>query len=277
MSKPIGDLTLKAAPVGADMIAIADSQDSNKTKKILVSAISGGGGGGGSDMIHVLDDVVTWSNPTYSATGTGITQYEDGHFYLIKFPTISGTINEARNVNINNLGDISLEYNNQSDWYNGFTSNANVLPKTPHTSILLYRSSSNKFYLIDSDYSSYKNQMLCRSFVASSKISVGSYCTSVEQQFVNEPSTTPSISISSSAGFHKGYICSNAVTALTINAISSSSWETEIHFTTDSTFTFTLSGTKLKWLGDAAPTFDPNTSYVIAIKNGYGVCSKVVP
>lgn len=276
MSKPIGDLTLKAAPAGADMIAIADSQDSNKTKKILVSAISGGGGGG-SDMIHVLDDTVTWSDPTYSATGTGITQYEDGHFYLIKFPTISGTISDARNVNINNIGNVPLEYNDQSDWYNGFTSKANVLPKTQHTSILLYRSATNRFYLIDSDYSTYKNQMLCRSFVASSKMSLGPYCTSVEQIMYNEPSTTPSITISGSAGYHRGAICLNPITALTINANNSSSWETEIHFTTDSTFSLTISGTKLKWLGDAAPTFDPNTSYVIAIKNGYGVCSKVVP
>jgi hypothetical protein len=74
------------------------------------------------------------------------------------------------------------------------------------------------------------------------------------------------------------WTCTQPLTSLTVNAPSfTSTWETEIHFTTDSTFAFTLTGTELKWLGDAAPTFEPNTSYVIAVKNGYGVCSKVVP
>lgn len=43
MSKTIGNMTLKATPVGTDAVAIADSEDSDKTKKVLLSSIAGGG------------------------------------------------------------------------------------------------------------------------------------------------------------------------------------------------------------------------------------------
>lgn len=274
MSKPIGDLTLKAAPAGADMIAIADSQDSNKTKKILVSAISGGGGGGGSDMIHVLDDTVTWANPTYSATGTGITQYEDGHFYLIKFPSISGSISQNRKLNINNLGEKNLSYNYFSDWLNDSVSQSNLLPETPATCVLLYRSSTNTFYLIDSTNHTYKDRI----YLYEGHLYTAYYGRNVVPQEVSSQyNSTVSVNISANTSCHKLYDCTVAVTSLTIIATNRSSWETEVHFTTGATFSLNLSGSNFKWLGDAAPTFEPNTSYVIAIKNGYGVCSKVVP
>lgn len=270
MSRTIGNMTLKATPVGTDMVAIADSEDLDKTKKVLLSALSGGG----SNMIHVLDDTVTWSNPTYSATCTGITQYEDGHFYLIRFPSISGTISSNRKLNINNLGDKNLSYNYFSGWLNDSISQSNLLPETPETCVLLYRSSTNTFYLIDSTSNIYKSSMylyeghLYRAYYGRDM---------VPQELSTQYNSTLTVTLSSSTSFHKFYNCTVALTSLTIKANAKSSWETEIDFTTDSTFSLTVTGSNLKWLGDAAPTFDPNTSYVIAIKNGYGVCSKVVP
>lgn len=269
MSRTIGNMTLKATPVGTDMVAIADSEDLDKTKKVLLSALSGG-----SDMIHVLDDTVTWSNPTYSATGAGITQYEDGHFYLIKFPSISGVINEGRNLNINNLGGKSLDFNYSNQW---LTNRRYILPTTPETSIVLYRSSTDRFYFITSTSKDCVEAGYYGSVEANDVIVRGDY---VYQLSRNIDSSTPTITIAINGTdhYHVVYYCSLPLTSLTINVSAASSrWETEIDFTTDSTFTLTITGSNLKWLGDAAPTFDPNTSYVIAIKNGYGVCSKVVP
>lgn len=272
MSKPIGDLTLKAAPVGADMLAIADSEDSDKTKKILLSAISGGGGG--SDKIHIVENV-TFSNPTYSGTASGVTQYEDGHFYLVQFPNISSvsTVSTIRSININNLGDVDLDFNYQSNWYSNRKS---ILPTTPETSILLYRSTPNTFYFVTSTTIDIKTISRTQTGYVDTDLLIGNDY--VNQYGVNVTSTTPTIYIpnSSPAIYHIVHYCTNPLTSLTLNVSNKSRWETEIDFTTDSTFTFTLTGS-LKWLGDAAPTFDPNTSYVIAVKNGYGVCSKVVP
>lgn len=66
MSKTIGNMTLKASPVGTDMVAIADSEDSDKTKKVLISAISGGGGGGTVARTVYVDAV----NGSDNNTGT---------------------------------------------------------------------------------------------------------------------------------------------------------------------------------------------------------------
>lgn len=71
------------------------------------------------------------------------------------------------------------------------------------------------------------------------------------------------------------YTFTNALTALTISSIPSGTYETEIQFTTDTGFTFTDNALTNKWLGVDAPTFEDGSSYVIAIKNGYGVCAKV--
>ena len=275
MSKTIGNMTLKAAPVGADMIAIADSQDSNKTKKILVSAISGGGGGG-TTKVHVVENV-TFSNPTYSGTASDVTQYEDGHFYLVQFPNINSvtTVSESRSFNINNLGDVELDFNYDSTWSND---RKHVLPTTPETAILLYRSTPNKFYFVTSTSVDIDSIVRVGSIYAATYMILGKEY--VDQYGVNITTATPTIYIpggSSVNRYHMNWVCTQPLTSLTIEATGASRWETEIDFTTDSTFAFTLTGSNLKWLGDAAPTFEPNTSYVIAVKNGYGVCSKVVP
>ena len=73
---------------------------------------------------------------------------------------------------------------------------------------------------------------------------------------------------------NKLYTFATALTALTISSIPVGTYETEIQFTTDATFTFTATGLQGKWIG-GAPTFEPNKSYVIAIKNGLAAWGEV--
>lgn len=91
------------------------------------------------------------------------------------------------------------------------------------------------------------------------------------QQVVNKSVTTDSLALASNTV----YKYSNALTSLTITSIPSDTYEVELQFTTDSSFTFTATPLANKWIGVASPTFDANTSYVIAIKNGYAVLGKV--
>ena len=74
---------------------------------------------------------------------------------------------------------------------------------------------------------------------------------------------------------NKLYTFATALTALTISSIPAGTYETEIQFTTDATFTFTATPLANKWIGVDSPTFDASTSYIISIKNGYAVLGKV--
>ena len=71
------------------------------------------------------------------------------------------------------------------------------------------------------------------------------------------------------------YTFATALTELTISALASGTSENEIQFTTGSSFTFTAASLANKWIGIDAPSFEVNTSYVIAIKNGHAVLGKV--
>ena len=67
----------------------------------------------------------------------------------------------------------------------------------------------------------------------------------------------------------------SALSSLTLNGNpTSDTYEQEFRFTTGSTFTFTATGLVGKWIG-GAPTFEPNKTYVIAIKNGLAAWGEV--
>ena len=70
------------------------------------------------------------------------------------------------------------------------------------------------------------------------------------------------------------YVYTSNLMSLTISAFTDSVLESEIQFTTDLSFTFT-DNSGLTWMLIDAPTFEPLTEYVIAIKNGYAVLGKV--
>lgn len=65
------------------------------------------------------------------------------------------------------------------------------------------------------------------------------------------------------------------LSSLTLNGNpTSDTYEQEFRFTTGSTFTFTASGLVGKWIG-GTPTFEPNKTYIIAIKNGLAAWGEV--
>lgn len=93
----------------------------------------------------------------------------------------------------------------------------------------------------------------------------------VTQQVVDSSNVSPVINLTSN-------ICrvyTSPLVSLTISSIPTDSFECEIQFTTDSSFTFTSQPLVGKWLGVTVPEFEANTSYIIAIKNGYAVLGKV--
>lgn len=93
------------------------------------------------------------------------------------------------------------------------------------------------------------------------------------QQKTSNASATPSIALS--ANVDTFIACTTPLTSLTITGDPSvTTWETEIQFTTDATFAFTATGLQGKWVG-GAPTFEPNKTYVIAIKNGLAAWGEV--
>ena len=70
------------------------------------------------------------------------------------------------------------------------------------------------------------------------------------------------------------YTFSEPLTDLTISSIPSDTYETEIQFSSGTGFTFTASVLTGKWIG-GTPTFEPNKTYVIAIKNGLAAWGEV--
>lgn len=94
---------------------------------------------------------------------------------------------------------------------------------------------------------------------------------SVQTVVADTSSTTATLALASNTL----YTFATALTALTISSIPSTTYETEIQFTAGTGFTFTDNALTNKWLGVDAPSFTDGESYVIVVKNGYGVCAKV--
>lgn len=284
MSKTIGNMTLKAAPVGTDMVAIADSEDLDKTKKVLLSAISGGGG---ESHIHWIKNAsYDSSTKVLSGIADDVTSYVDGDLYAFYFPeNVSGNV--LLKVDVNSLGALVV-YRPGLDTYQ-----FNGVFKQNWLMIFTYKSYLPGFFLAYADtfansFMKVQSNMIlssCSIIPTSNTYTLGNtgrswtniYVNScpVDQEVSSSTSTTPTIDLNNSSNYHKVFVYTLPLTSLTLTNVSSKTFEQEIQFTTDSTFTFTASGLTGKWLGVSAPTFDPNTSYVIAIKNGYAVCSKV--
>ena len=259
MSKTIGNMTLKATPVGTDMVAIADSEDLDKTKKVLLSAL-----GGGSnfkyyyELKNVAYDTIN-SNPLQiTADCDGLTAYVPGIYVLTLPSDVSSVKGYGIRLNINGLGYKNCRtlvyYSDQT-----IKAPANLLV-TGGVYILDYNTmfGDDVFHIIHAPTIPMKQSMVS----------------------TNQTSLSIDLSEFGSAiwnSVHKRWKITSPLTSLTLlnSPIENQGFEQEIQFTTDSTFTFTAAGLVGKWLGVSAPTFEPNTSYVIAIKNGYAVCAKV--
>lgn len=258
MSRTIGNMILKAAPVGTDMVAIADSEDSDKTKKVLLSALSGGGD---AKYYHELKNVTMTFNvgnnqmSRITADCDGLTTYEEGIYVLKATATnSSGESGYGVSLNINNLGYkqcrllsdyIKVQNAPLPSWYfqNGY--------------IYIFLYEGGIFYNIYCPYYSFKQSVDYRT---SSSVTVDLHG--------YDPYGHPT--------FNSVVFCSDPLTSLTVtnSPIQNQGFEQEIQFTTDSTFTFTAAGLVGKWIG-GTPTFEPNKSYVIAIKNGLAAWGEV--
>jgi hypothetical protein len=87
---------------------------------------------------------------------------------------------------------------------------------------------------------------------------------SPQKEIVNTSATTVTVSVDENTR----YVYTQPLTSLTIGAVEDSLLESELDFTTGSTFSFTATPLTNKWI-DMAPTWLPNTHYIIVIKSGY--------
>lgn len=274
MSKTIGNMTLKATPVGNDAIAIADSEDSDKTKKVLLSSISGGG-----SNVHIIENVTEVSDSSgliYTGTAADVTAYEDNHLYVFYIPTSYSTKHD-RYININSLGVKRLWFNNDNNFDD--TQGYPKLAISTANVIVIYRSITQAFHLVDTTNTSIKENIWCSYLhCGASSIIDGSDATefaTIKQKVGHYSYSSYAVNFRYSS--HSVWIFDVPVTALTILHIDCGPmWEKEIQFTTDSTFTMTATELVGKWIGvNTTATFDPNTTYVVKIKNGYGYIYKV--
>ena len=256
MSKKISEFTLKNSISPNDVLAILDSEANYDNKKILASVISGGGGGGDLDYYHELTNVqMTFNNGDYqtsfiTADCDGLTAYEEGIYVLKATSTNTGYSGYGVVLNINNLGNkicyLTAPYTNSS---------THPLPK--------YFFANNYLYIFI--------------YINGAFRCLYSYPVSDRQTVYDSlTTTTPIIELDDAVNMHSVHVYSSALTSLTLtNAPSKNQgFEIEIQFTTGATFTFTASGLVGKWIG-GAPTFEPNKTYVIAIKNGLAAWGEV--
>lgn len=81
---------------------------------------------------------------------------------------------------------------------------------------------------------------------------------------VNTTATTASLSVDANVR----YEYNQPLTSLTITGVENSLQESELDFTTGTSFSFTATPLTNKWINNV-PTWLPNTHYIISIKNGY--------
>lgn len=98
---------------------------------------------------------------------------------------------------------------------------------------------------------------------ANKKVLAGSIAT--KQKLVTDTSsTTATVSVAENTR----YVYTQPLTSLTVGSVADSLLESEIDFTTGVSFSFTATPLTNKWI-DMAPTWLPNTHYIIVIKSGY--------
>ena len=92
-----------------------------------------------------------------------------------------------------------------------------------------------------------------------------------QQVIADTENTTATLTLASNTL----YTFSEPLTSLTISSLASGTFENEIQFTAGEEFTLTAEALAGKWLGFDEPTFTEGKTYIIKIKNGYGITYKV--
>ena len=209
---------------------------------------------------------VDWSDitnkPTFATVAT-TGDYDD----LTDTPTIPTVNNATLTITQNGTSAGTFTANSSTDTTIAITetvqSASSPLSITSNALSISAADTSTDGYLTSTDWNKFNNRAV--------------YQTLSE----DTTNTTATIAVDSTNFYNKLYRYTQALTELTLTgslietSASTYRYETEIQFTTGSTFTFTATGLANRWIGINAPSFDANTTYIIAIKNGYAVLGKV--
>jgi nicotinamide mononucleotide (NMN) deamidase PncC len=301
MSAKISALSEKQTLVGNDVITILDSEDSNANKKAKVSAVdtlvSTYTGTAPIDITSKVVSIATANTNTSGAlTSTDWNTFNGKQDVITASAPLDLTSNTLTiaTADASTTGALS-----STDWgtFNGkqdaITASA-PLDLTSNTLTIATADASTTGALSSTDWGTFNGKQ--DAITASAPLDLTSNTLTIatadtntsgaisstdwntfnskanaQEVIADAENTTAILELASNTL----YTFSEPLTALTISSIPSGTYETEIQFTADTGFTFTDNALTNKWLGVDAPTFEDGSSYVIAIKNGYGVCAKV--
>jgi hypothetical protein len=283
----ISQLTQKQTLVDADVITILDSENNLTNKKALISALPKE-----VPHFHDLGTVTgTFSNGVLSLTANQ-TEIVNGDLYGFVCPITNNDNATTATITIGsttlNLRSVVFDHlyeNNAGLWQQGFYQVYQYIEQANAFALVFDSMMALSFNKVN-----FENILTCMDLIPATgvnltigsptnrfftgffdKLLLSSSNIPVAQNIVTSPLITPSIT---SVESHTVYKYTNALTSLTIGTIPSDTFEAEIQFTTRSSFIFTASSLANKWIG-GTPTFEPNKSYVIAIKNGLAAWGEV--
>lgn len=267
-SKKISQLPAKATLDPNDVIPILDSADDYVNKKVLASSIASAGN------VHLVT-ITNYDSATYTFTGTSpdVAQYEESHLYIFKVSSGYQFYQNQGNITINSLPTYPIVGDS------GSMPSYSLRPGG--YAMLLFTNNSFRMVCALTDKIVAKDVGRFQDVYANKVYSPTYYNDSFGYTKLNQVSetsteTAPTYYIQGDSGSNKHIKYTNPLASLTLTGNPRNQpGELEFQFTTGSTFAFTAATLVGKWIGIAAPTFDPNTSYVICIKNGYAVLGKV--
>lgn len=269
-SKKISQLPAKATLDPNDVIPILDSAEDYVNKKVLASSIASAGN------VHLVT-ITNYDLATYTFTGTSpdVAQYEESHLYIFRVPDVYPFGQNQGNLTINSLPTRLI--------YGDGGSMPPYSLKPGGYAMLLFNAEHNRFRMVCtlSDDIVAKHVGRFMTFFADTVYANTYYAdmvgyTRLDQVSETSTETTPTYDIQRDSSSNKHITYTNPLVSLTLTGYPRNQpGELEFQFTTGSTFAFTAANLVGKWIGIAAPTFDPNTLYIICIKNGYAVLGKV--
>lgn len=241
-----------------------------------------------SDLTNDSDFIDTTDLTTALATKQDVIDASNklDYDYLSNTPTIPDELVELSDVNIDDTtladGQLLKYDSSSSKWINGSgnTTTVSWQDVTGKPTFATVATTGDYDDLTDTPtiptvnnatLTITQNGVSAGTFTANASSDVTIAIADAQTVIADASSTTATLALTSNTL----YTFATALTALTISSIPSTTYETEIQFTAGTGFTFTDNALTNKWLGVDAPSFTDGESYVIVVKNGYGVCAKV--
>ena len=214
----------------------------------------------GNDVITILDSEASNANKKAKVSAvTALSTYTASSPIDITNKVVS--ISTASSTTSGALSSTDWStFNSKQDTISATT----PLDITSNTITIAQSSATTDGYLSSSDFTKFNSKAVTQSLTE-----------------YDDTVTTGSHALNAAGFYNKIYRYTAALTSLELTGSlietsgSTYRYDTEIQFTTAATFTFTATGLASKWIGVTTPSFEPNTAYVIAIKNGYAVLGKV--